>query len=99
MPSNGNGTLPKLLSQTGAFKETRQMTPGNGLIPYDLIVPFWSDGAEKMRLDFNSNEKIKFSPTGEWIFPKGTVFVKRLNSRQTKLIRTRNGGSKRACLL
>jgi uncharacterized repeat protein (TIGR03806 family) len=76
MPDQGDGALPRLLSQTGAFKDVRQMTPGDGLIPYDLIVPFWSDGATKSRWISIPAGKIKFAPTGEWVFPKGTVFVK-----------------------
>jgi uncharacterized repeat protein (TIGR03806 family) len=50
--------------------------PDDALIPYDLIVPFWSDGAAKLRWVSVPIEKIKFAPTGEWIFPRGTVFVK-----------------------
>lgn len=81
MPSESNGALPKLLSQTGAFKNVRTLTPADSLIPYDLNVPFWSDGATKSRWIAVPNEngqaqKITFSPTGEWKFPPGTVFVK-----------------------
>ncbi len=68
--------IPALLSQTGAFADTRTLRPAGGLIPYDLVVAFWSDGASKLRWGRVPDEKIKFSPTGEWIFPKGTVFVK-----------------------
>ena len=47
------------------------------LIPYDLIVPFWSDGAEKFRwVSVPDNQKVEFSPFGDWAFPHGTVFVK-----------------------
>jgi hypothetical protein len=49
MPHTVAGRIPQLLSQTGAFTELRTMTPAPGLIPYDLIVPFWSDGAAKVR--------------------------------------------------
>jgi uncharacterized repeat protein (TIGR03806 family) len=76
MPEHGDGALPRLLSQTGAFKDVLQMTPDDGLIPYDLIVPFWSDGEKKSRWISIPAEKIKFAPAGEWVFPKGTVFVK-----------------------
>lgn len=81
MPAQTDGAMPKLLSQTGAFKDVRTLTPNDGLIPYDLNVAFWSDGAMKSRWAVIPNEngesqKIKFSPTGEWRFPKGTVFVK-----------------------
>ena len=68
--------MPRLLSQTGAFKDTADLAPDNALIPYDLIVPFWSDGAEKSRWISVAGQTIKFAPTGEWVFPQGTVFVK-----------------------
>jgi uncharacterized repeat protein (TIGR03806 family) len=76
MPGRADGELPKLLSQTGAFKSVRDFSPARSLIPYDLIVPFWSDGAVKTRFISVPDGKIKFSPAGEWIFPRGTVFVK-----------------------
>jgi uncharacterized repeat protein (TIGR03806 family) len=77
MPSHADGAIPRLLSRTGAFKDTRNLVTSDGLIPYDLIVPFWSDGATKSRwISVPDDLKIKFAPTGEWIFPKGTVFVK-----------------------
>jgi uncharacterized repeat protein (TIGR03806 family) len=81
MPSHAeDARFPRLLSQTGAFKDLRQLTPADGLIPYDLIVPFWSDGAEKARwISVPPGQTIKFSPTGEWSFPAGTVFVKQFD--------------------
>ena len=75
MPHRADGKMPKLLSQTGAFKDARSLTPADGLIPYDLIVAFWSDGAKKTRWVAIPDRKIRFSP-GEWKFPAGTVFVK-----------------------
>src|ERR1700694_748026 len=47
MPDRADGAQPRLLSQTGAFQDTHRLTPAAPLIPYDLIVPFWSDGATK----------------------------------------------------
>ena len=77
MPGSADGALPRLLSQTGAFQDTADLAPDNALIPYDLIVPFWSDGAEKSRwISVPAGQTIKFAPTGEWVFPQGTVFVK-----------------------
>jgi uncharacterized repeat protein (TIGR03806 family) len=76
MPHRADGPMPRLLSATGAFKDPRALLPADGLIPYDLIVAFWSDGAQKTRWVSVPNEKIKFSPSGEWKFPQGTVFVK-----------------------
>jgi len=76
MPRRAVGRPPRLLSQTGAFTDLRTLTPSSGLIPYDLVVPFWSDGAMKSRLVAIPDRKVGFSATGEWHFPPGTVFVK-----------------------
>jgi uncharacterized repeat protein (TIGR03806 family) len=77
MPARSDGALPLLLSQTGAFADTAHLVPNSGLIPYDLIVPFWSDGATKSRyLAIPKGTQIGFTPDGEWTFPAGTVFVK-----------------------
>ena len=77
MPGLANGSVPLLLSQTGAFKDPARLIPGDAMIPYDLIVSFWSDGAVKSRwISVPDGQRIKFAPTGEWVFPRGTVFVK-----------------------
>jgi uncharacterized repeat protein (TIGR03806 family) len=76
MPHNAAGKMPALLSQTGAFKDLRNLVPTDGLIPYDLVVSFWSDGASKLRWISVPKEPIGFAPTGEWTFPAGLVLVK-----------------------
>ena len=77
MPDRPDGPLPPLLSQTGAFKDTSRLIPSDGLIPYDLNISFWSDGAHKLRwMSLPEGTKIGFAPRGEWTFPAGTVFVK-----------------------
>jgi uncharacterized repeat protein (TIGR03806 family) len=80
MPSSDQGTFPRLLSQTGAFKQTSDLVPADGLIPYDLNVAFYSDGAVKSRWvsvpENQQGSRIQFAATGDWKFPNGTVFVK-----------------------
>ncbi|HTC16691.1 MAG TPA: chitobiase/beta-hexosaminidase C-terminal domain-containing protein [Steroidobacteraceae bacterium] len=76
MPQRAAGTIPPLLSQTGVFTDVRTLAPAPGLMPYDLVVAFWSDGAVKSRLVAIPNAKVGFSATDEWRFPPGTVFVK-----------------------
>jgi uncharacterized repeat protein (TIGR03806 family) len=105
MPSTAAGSIPKLLSQTGAFKDARNLVPSEGLVPYDLVVPFWSDGAEKRRWIAVPKGRIAFSPTGEWTFPAGTVFVKTFElptdardpgvrrRLETRLLMVQSGGS------
>jgi uncharacterized repeat protein (TIGR03806 family) len=75
MPPQAGGQLPPLLSQTGVFSNTAERIPNPGLIPYDLNVAFWSDGADKSRWIAVPGQ-IVFSSAGEWRFPPGTVFVK-----------------------
>src|SRR5436305_1846052 len=41
--------LPPTLAETGAFSDLVKLTPAAGIIPYELNVPLWSDGAQKMR--------------------------------------------------
>jgi uncharacterized repeat protein (TIGR03806 family) len=105
MPDSADGKIPALLSQTGVFADTASLKVSKGLIPYDLIVAFWSDGAEKTRYAAIPKGQVRFNPDAEWQFPAGTVFVKtfelpiddahpahtrRLETRL--LVRARNGG-------
>jgi hypothetical protein len=82
MPEGADGKLPERLSQTGAFRNIQNLSPAEALIPYNLNLAFWSDGAHKMRwasIPDNgpaSDRAIHFSAAGEWVFPKGSVFVK-----------------------
>ena len=70
-------TLPKLLSQTGAFTDLKKLAPADALIPYTVNSPLWSDGAVKSRwIVVPTNTVIGFAANGEWTFPAGTVFVK-----------------------
>ena len=76
MPSTAGGQMPPLLSQTGAFSDVRSLSMAKGSLPYELNVPFWSDGADKSRWVAIPEGKISISPAGKWSFPRGTVFVK-----------------------
>ncbi|MEM1121672.1 MAG: PQQ-dependent sugar dehydrogenase, partial [Bacteroidota bacterium] len=82
--TGSNPPAPRLLSQTGAFSNLVNLTLTDGLIPYEMIEPFWSDGADKNRWIAIPNngthntaaEQIQFSENGNWTFPKGTVIIK-----------------------
>jgi hypothetical protein len=84
LPMNSSGTLPALLSGTGAFSNTTNRTPAAGLIPYAPNAPQWKDnaiGSWLMALPNNGGsitpgEQIQFQPTNAWAFPAGSVFVK-----------------------
>ncbi len=80
----GSSNAPTLLSQTGAFKNLSTLEPEDGVIPYDMIEPFYSDNAEKKRwlaipnngTHNTSGEQIGFSENGDWTFPEGAVLIK-----------------------
>jgi len=84
MPQTFAGSLPLLLSQTGAFTNTPALGAAGSLIPYSVNTPLWSDAALKTRwlvvpntgAPYTPDEQVGFAPTGEWSFPPGTVFVK-----------------------
>ncbi len=84
MPTTFTGSLPPLLSQTGAFGDTPNRVPASGLIPYTPNTPLWSDGAVKSRYLAVPNKgglnapdaQIRFLATNTWTFLAGTVFVK-----------------------
>ena len=82
--NNPVGSMPQFLSQTGAFQNLDTLEPVDGLIPYDLVESFWSDGAIKKRwmgvpnngTHDNAAEKIEYSSYDVWNFPVGSVLVK-----------------------
>ncbi len=76
MPDSADGVIPPLLSQTGVFADLATLQPAPGLMPYELILAFWSDGAQKARFVAIPAGKVKVSAEGEWTFPPGTVFTK-----------------------
>ncbi|MEO8177655.1 MAG: hypothetical protein ABI895_02375 [Deltaproteobacteria bacterium] len=69
--------FPRLLSQTGAFRNTAELEPAPGLVPYDLQAPLWSDGAYKQRwMSLPALGVIQVFDDAPWQVPEGTVFVK-----------------------
>jgi uncharacterized repeat protein (TIGR03806 family) len=98
MPADEKGKMPVLLSQTGAFADTAGLVPSASLVPYELNVAFWSDGAEKQRWisvpsTAQKSDQIHFTGNDEWLFPPGTVFVKHFelpaDTRKNKTTRRR----------
>lgn len=51
--------------------------PASGVIPYDVVSPLWSDGANKQRfIVLPENQKITFGADETWSFPEGTIIIK-----------------------
>lgn len=75
---------PAKLSEIDAFEDLPNLEPAKALIPYEMNVPFWSDGAQKFRwmvipndgVHDSPEEKIVFSETEPWQFPIGSVLIK-----------------------
>ncbi len=76
--TGGNpNTMPATLSATNIFSDLGTLATSTGFIAYDVNTPLWSDAALKQRwFAVPSGQRIGYSPTGEWSFPTGSVFVK-----------------------
>ena len=69
--------FPRLLSETGLFRDIVDHKVAEGLIPYSVNAPFWSDGAMKSRfIALPKDGPIEISDQWAWQFPERTVIVK-----------------------
>jgi uncharacterized repeat protein (TIGR03806 family) len=81
--------FPQLLSETGIFTDLNTLAVTDGIVPYDLVESFWSDGALKRRWIAIPNngthntpeEQIDYSENGDWDFPVGSVLIKHFDLR------------------
>ncbi len=72
-----NNTIPDLLSDTGCVDPADPTVAASGVIPFEPIAPFWSDGAVKERYyAIPDAMTVDVSPDGDWLFPVGTVLIK-----------------------
>ena len=77
LPASGPQDAPATLGATGVFRDLANLEPAAGFTPYQLNVPFWSDGARKRRwLGLPAKGTIDFAVKDAWTFPVGTVAVK-----------------------
>jgi len=75
--SAGGQPLPATLADTRAFARLDTLTPADGVVPYEVNLPFWSDGAEKRRwFHVPGTNRLTFAATGPWLSPTGSVWVK-----------------------
>jgi glucose/arabinose dehydrogenase len=77
--------LPATLADTGAFADLATLTPNPGVVPYNVNLPCWSDGAQTRRWFSISatNQTIGFSRYGNWLFPTGTVWIQHFDLQLT----------------
>jgi uncharacterized repeat protein (TIGR03806 family) len=70
-------TLAQKLSDTGCFRKEAPSEPAAGLVPFEVRVPFWSDGAVKRRfLALPDGQSAQIRPDGSIFFPVGSVLAK-----------------------
>ncbi|MDX1928086.1 MAG: PQQ-dependent sugar dehydrogenase [Pirellulaceae bacterium] len=70
-------TFPRKLSDTGLFAAVAGHQVAEGLIPYSVNAPFWSDGAIKSRfVALPKDGRIETADRWAWQFPENTVIVK-----------------------
>jgi glucose/arabinose dehydrogenase/mono/diheme cytochrome c family protein len=77
--------LPPTLAETGAFSDLVTLTPQAGIVPYDINLLFWSDGAKKFRWFSlpDTNTALSFNTTNTWLTPTGAVWVKHFEMQMT----------------
>lgn len=99
LASTGTGPQPPAtLSATGAINAitTGDMSASAGMVPYRVNSQLWSDGAKKRRwialpndgAPYTAAEQVRFSESGEWEFPVGTVLVKQFELPVNELVPT-----------
>ncbi|MCH6257691.1 PQQ-dependent sugar dehydrogenase [Puniceicoccaceae bacterium K14] len=66
----------QLLSQTGIFKNLKDLEPSEGIHPYKINVSSWSDNAIITRyVSLPEGKSIEFKTNKSWDFPTGTFWV------------------------
>ncbi|CAN5137400.1 hypothetical protein BH24PSE2_BH24PSE2_04560 [soil metagenome] len=88
--SSGSGSpVAAQLSNTGCVDPADPARPAEGLVPYAINAPFWSDGADKHRwLAIPDGTTVAIDAAGDFVFPPGTVLMKHF-SLGDQLIETR----------
>jgi uncharacterized repeat protein (TIGR03806 family) len=78
-------SYPETLAETGIFSDLNTLTPSDGIVPYEVNLPFWSDGAIKSRWFSipDTSKTITFAGEDNWRFPNGTVWIKHFDLETT----------------
>ena len=75
--SCGTGEPARTIDEWELFADPSTQTPSEGVVPYDIVAPLFSDYAAKHRfVRVPEGERITVDATGRWQFPVGTVLVK-----------------------
>jgi hypothetical protein len=80
---------PALLSETGLYTDIKNGTLGQGVRPYEVRYPLWSDGMQKKRWVYlPPGMKIDTTDQDFWVYPVGTKAWKEF-SANGKRVETR----------
>ncbi len=68
---------PKVLSEFGFFADASKQIPADGVVPYHLATPLFSDFAEKYRfVHVPAGQAAIYDPDEVFAFPVGTALIK-----------------------
>jgi uncharacterized repeat protein (TIGR03806 family) len=68
---------PKFLSEWGLFESIPDQVPVDGVLPYEVTSPLFTDYAAKFRfVQLPEGEQIHYSDTERWTNPPGTIYIK-----------------------
>lgn len=71
------GPLIRSISEYNLFKDPAKQIPNDGVVPYDLNTPLFSDYSEKHRFIWiPEGESATYDPVEAFDFPVGTIIVK-----------------------
>ncbi len=77
LPAEMGTAFPQSIKDTGCFDKADPRKPVPGVIPYDVLAPLWSDGAEKHRwMAVPDGAKIQVKEDGDFDYPVGSVLIK-----------------------
>lgn len=64
--------VPETLAETGLYKDIATLTLADGVTPFTVVYPLWSDGAEKSRwMWLPPGTSIDKTDPDHWTYPKG----------------------------
>tara|TARA_B100000287_G_scaffold384760_1_gene391490 strand:- start:1136 stop:2173 length:1038 start_codon:yes stop_codon:yes gene_type:complete len=74
---NNFSKVPEFLSEFGFFKDMQNQIPAEGIHPYSLISPLFSDETDKLRFVYvPDGQKLGYVNNEVFIFPVGSTLIK-----------------------
>lgn len=77
LPSANSPEVPRTLSSTALFRDVAHLEVRDGIVPYGVNSPLWSDNAQKTRwVVLPPRAHISLTDNGAFQWPGGTLFIK-----------------------